>query len=771
MAHRSFLFSATDGTNGQELWVSDGTPAGTKLLADINPGSSTSGGGVVANSSQPSNFANVGSNLAVFSATDSNNDRELWITDGTTSGTKLLTNIYQGYSATASGTTANSSYPSSITSIGNGRAVFSATNDINGSELWTTDGTNSGTKLLVDVLPGKTGSNPTDITYIGAGRVLFAGYTGNSGYGPGSNGLYSTDTISGDTRLLYQQTLISGITPLNNSYNIFSSYIAGNYAVGSTDGLNNTGILSTSYGTNLRTSYIAKSFPVVSTGHALIVGGDGTRTGLWITDGTSSNTKLVIDGTGSTGPSNINGVTALGNGLAVFYATDNLHGSELWVSDGSNAGTHIIDDINPSSSTSNGTSYPLSSVPTGFTALGNGRAVFSANDGMAGSELWVTDGTSVGTHLVMDIYAGSTGSNPTSFMALGDGRVTFQATDASHGTELWVTDGTNGGTHLISDINPGSGNSNAIGIYSTSFVPASSENFNFKLTEAKFNFVNGIKLITGPDGIDHDVTGIRSLTFSDGVITAHSSYALVDDLFYYANNGDVWGAHLDTTAHFNQNGWHEGRDPSNFFSTNGYLAANQDVAKAGINPLSHYDANGWKEGRDPSASFDNELYLLNNPDVKAAGIDPLAHYLQSGQAEGRQAYAAIGNATSFTHGSFDAEYYLLANPDVAKVALTAGGDTFAFAFQHYQANGWKEGRAPDAYFDSAYYLAHNPDVAAAGVDPLFHYDQVGWKEGRDPSAAFHTKAYLATNPDVAAAHIDPLTHYLQYGADEGRHLA
>src|SRR5690348_2369620 len=73
-----------------------------------------------------------------------------------------------------------------------------------------------------------------------------------------------------------------------------------------------------------------------------------------------------------------------------------------------------------------------------------------------------------------------------------------------------------------------------------------------------------------------------------------------------------------------------------YFSPDGYLAANPDVRASGIDPLTHFEQSGWKEGRDPS-NFDVRLYLLHNPDVAAAGIDPLEHYVESGQFEGRQA--------------------------------------------------------------------------------------------------------------------------------------
>ena len=253
------------------------------------------------------------------------------------------------------------------------------------------------------------------------------------------------------------------------------------------------------------------------------------------------------------------------------------------------------------------------------------------------------------------------------------------------------------------------------------------------------------------------------------VVTGVNGDPLLDPFYYTTHNPDVSAAHVPSVQHYDQFGWHQGRDPSAFFSTEGYLAANPDVANAGTNPLQHFENFGWKEGRDATAAFDNELYLVHNPDVKAAGVNPLIHYLDYGQFEGRQAYAAIGPSASFTHGSFDAEFYLLANSDVARAALSTSNPT-AFAYQHYETFGWHEGRDPNAYFDVSWYLSTYADVAKAGMDPLTHYDNFGWKEGRDPSPLFHTSAYEVTNPDVAAAHIDPLQHFLQYGADEGRLL-
>ena len=280
--------------------------------------------------------------------------------------------------------------------------------------------------------------------------------------------------------------------------------------------------------------------------------------------------------------------------------------------------------------------------------------------------------------------------------------------------------------------------------------------FTFKLTDAVVSFAGNHVIVDGP-GSHTVLSGIEVYKFTDGTVTESASDPLVDDLYYYSQNHDVWLSGADAATHYHAVGWHEGRDPNAFFSTSTYLSLHPAVKAAGLDPLRQFDQNGWQAGNDPSVAFDTNAYLAANPDIKAAGVDPLAQLLLDGAQEGRQ---PIAPAVLIAPNGFDYVYYLQHNPDVAAAHI----DPLA----HYQTTGWKEGRNPNGYFDDVGYLAHNGDVAAAGINPLDHYDQFGWREGRDPSVSFDTKAYLSHYPDIAAAGIDPLVHFLQHGLAEGR---
>jgi ELWxxDGT repeat protein len=116
----TLYFRADDGTNGKELWKTDGTTSGTVMVKDINSGSS---------SGDPNSLTAVGNTL-YFRADDGTNGYELWKTDGTTSGTVMVKDIWSGSSG---------SFPSSLTAVGN-TLYFHATDGTNGYELWTYQG-------------------------------------------------------------------------------------------------------------------------------------------------------------------------------------------------------------------------------------------------------------------------------------------------------------------------------------------------------------------------------------------------------------------------------------------------------------------------------------------------------------------------------------------------------------------------------------------------------------------------------------------------------
>ena len=165
--------------------------------------------------------------------------------------------------------------------------------------------------------------------------------------------------------------------------------------------------------------------------------------------------------------------------------------------------------------------------------------------------------------------------------------------------------------------------------------------FNFKLVEARVYFFGNEVIVELPDSSNQTVvTGFETFVFTDGTVNNNDGNPLVDDLYYYVKNHDVWNAHADADLHYDALGWREGRNPNEFFQSVLYLSANPDVKAAGINPLTHYNTVGWMQGLDPSIRFDTDAYLKAYPDVAAAQVDPLAHFLQFGQQEGRDEFRA-----------------------------------------------------------------------------------------------------------------------------------
>lgn len=139
------FFSADDGSSGRELWSSDGTTAGTSIVADICPGLRGSG---------PSHLIAWGGSV-FFQADDCAAGPELWVSDGTEEGTEMLADVRPGSAG---------AFPSYLTPLepaaGGGERLFFLANGggydaaaapglaqgWGGAQLWVTDGTTEGTR-------------------------------------------------------------------------------------------------------------------------------------------------------------------------------------------------------------------------------------------------------------------------------------------------------------------------------------------------------------------------------------------------------------------------------------------------------------------------------------------------------------------------------------------------------------------------------------------------------------------------------------------------
>lgn len=157
MYHGKFYFDGDNGVSGDELFVSDGTIAGTKLVKDIFTGT--------VGNSDPKGFV-IYKDEIYFNANVATGI-QLWKSDGTEAGTVKVAEPYAGGSAAID-----------FLTVYNGKLYFSATDGINGSEIWSYDGTTAAMLKDINTTPA-AGSSPKGFKEVGG--LLFFVATDGSG--------------------------------------------------------------------------------------------------------------------------------------------------------------------------------------------------------------------------------------------------------------------------------------------------------------------------------------------------------------------------------------------------------------------------------------------------------------------------------------------------------------------------------------------------------------------------------------------------------------
>ncbi|HLO70324.1 MAG TPA: T9SS type A sorting domain-containing protein [Flavipsychrobacter sp.] len=337
--------------------------------------------------SNPVFLTPVGGKL-FFEASNGPYESELYVSDGTDTGTHKVPNTIVGYA------------PRAICDY-NGKAIFSYLDSVHGNELWISDGTSSGTYMIKDINPGKASgfSSSYSITY--NGKVYFGGNDGIYG-----TSLWCTDGTAAGTQMVAD--LIPGPTDAE-----------------------------------------IKEF-VISGGKLYFNASDSFQghMKLWVTDGTTAGTQCLRSTCGSFPCYSMDSPTpwlTAYNNKVYFSAQSLTYGTEIWTSDGTNAGTHILKDINPGSGSGFSTG-----IWTKQPQVFNNKLYFEGTNGTNGIDIWETDGTTTGTSIAIDLAPFIGANGPTFYHTVASNRLFFFVyNQTATNAQMICTDGTQSGTRSI----------------------------------------------------------------------------------------------------------------------------------------------------------------------------------------------------------------------------------------------------------------------------------------------------------------------------------
>ncbi len=679
----NIYFMANNGTNGLELWKSDGTDGGTALFKEFINGS----GGISSSSYFDYEISSNGLVFFIQTSTTPVNSlmpHEFWQTDGTTTSFITSVGIYNGGNPTklinVGGTiyfSANTTmYKSDGTTAGttailignyinagigyNNKLIFTGTDTNIGSELWQSGGTSQTTNLLKDIAigPERFSSKPMD--FIISNNILY--FTADDFIS--GRELWRTDGTAAGTRLV--KNIVIGETrnsyPRNfielggKTYFTATTYLGDDEGteylrdVWVTDGTeagtkffyefsayNNTKMFKFKdnlyLGGYLKTNADLTTFetlPFVMQSSIVLndniyFGGKpspySNKSELYKTDGvTATLVKDIGDAGSSSSPKNF---TAVKNRI-YFIAYTNKTEDELWKSDGTEESTTLVKDITEG--------YKRTDFLS-FVAL-NDLLIFTIRVSGGGKQLWRSDGTEAGTFIIKDFSSGDVAIETTGVL---NGILYFGASDTSNNNELWRTDGSIAGTFLFKDIAQAT---NCLSAYPQRFFKFNNELFFLARNNCVFNLwktdgtENGTIELT-----NNTVNNIYNFYMLDKYTVIFSGY---DQPGAYGN--EIWktGGTINSTALF--------KDIS---------PGNRNSNPSGFTRI----GNKLYFGADGSAAIGKELWVIDLPscaDDLAINTD-----IQSGTSKMEAIYyiTATNKIKSVgTNATYDAGKAILLSP-------------------------------------------------------------------------------------------------------------
>jgi ELWxxDGT repeat protein len=272
-----FVPGRGNGATGQELWKSNGTPEGTVILKDINPGIQSSIG----------SFSSITQDIGSSNLT----------------GNKWNNSI-----------------------VFNNELYFVAQDGVHGYELWKTDGSTEGTTMVIDITPGIESSEVKNLIVYNNKLYFFAEVYN------GSESLYEIDGSNGGVKVI--KTLVSGANNHNNFVTIFKNkmFFSSDGYLWESDGTTNGTVTITRGSPSVQ---LAPQNILVAGDNMYFTGNSGTtlRRELWKSDGTEAGTTVVKIINPNGGFSSVDRFVSFNNEV-YFNTNDGVNGFELWKTNG-----------------------------------------------------------------------------------------------------------------------------------------------------------------------------------------------------------------------------------------------------------------------------------------------------------------------------------------------------------------------------------------------------------------------------------------------------